>query len=111
MKRGRRIDPVDIAVGQRARDLRRAAGLTQQQVASALGVTFQQVQKYEKGANRIAPARLMALAAVTGVPVSTFFAQVEAKVPRDRSRMERLIRGGALDAMLRRCGWERRRAN
>jgi DNA-binding XRE family transcriptional regulator len=52
---------------------RSAKGLTQTAVGDALGVTFQQVQKYERGANRIGPARLTKLSKLLGVPVSRFF--------------------------------------
>lgn len=57
-------DPIDVAVGQRIRDRRRALKLSQATLAEALGVTFQQVQKYERGDNRIS-ASMMARAAKT----------------------------------------------
>lgn len=66
-------DPVDIAVGKRLRALRRLRGLTQDRLARAAGVRFQQVQKYETGANRISASRLVRFANALDLPVSTFF--------------------------------------
>ncbi len=56
-------DPIDIAVGARIRTRRRATGLSQTQLAEALGITFQQVQKYERGANRVSASMLVKIAA------------------------------------------------
>lgn len=52
-------DPIDIAVGLRVRDLRKKAGMSQEKLGEALGVTFQQVQKYERGTNRISASMLV----------------------------------------------------
>jgi transcriptional regulator with XRE-family HTH domain len=64
---------VDVHVGLRIRAARLAAGLSQERLGTALGVTFQQVQKYEKGANRVGAGRLSDIARVLSVPVSYFF--------------------------------------
>ena len=64
-------DHVDIEVGQRIRIYRKAKGLSQTTLADQLGVTFQQLQKYENGTNRIGAGRLMRIAQVLGVPVTT----------------------------------------
>lgn len=64
---------VDIAVGKRVKHLRWLNGMTQQQLADKIGVKFQQVQKYETGANRISASRLFYLSASLNVPVSFFF--------------------------------------
>jgi transcriptional regulator with XRE-family HTH domain len=69
----RAVSAVDIHVGRRIRMARLAAGISQQAVAEALGLTFQQVQKYEKGANRIGAGRLYEIATVLNVSVSYFF--------------------------------------
>lgn len=69
----KRPDPVDIEVGHRIRIERLARGLSQTALANQLGVTFQQVQKYEKGVNRVGAGRLTKIADVLGVPVGTFF--------------------------------------
>jgi len=67
------IDMIDIHLGRRLRRRRRILGLTQQQLASACGVRFQQIQKYECAANRMSAARLWQLAEVLEVPVSYFY--------------------------------------
>src|SRR5215471_7981147 len=64
---------LDIAVGRNVRIWRMAKGLSQSQLAGRLGVTFQQVQKYEVGANRIGTGRLVMLAGILGVPISVLF--------------------------------------
>src|SRR5258707_14954123 len=69
----KRPDPVDIEVGHRIRIERLSRGLSQTALANQLGVTFQQVQKYEKGVNRVGAGRLTKIAEVLGVPVGTFF--------------------------------------
>jgi transcriptional regulator with XRE-family HTH domain len=65
--------PVDVTVGGNVRVWRMARGLSQAQLAKRLGVTFQQVQKYEIGGNRIPTGRLVKLAAILGVPISALF--------------------------------------
>jgi len=69
----KRPDPVDVEVGHRIRLERLARGLSQTALANQLGVTFQQVQKYEKGVNRVGAGRLTKIAEVLGVQVGTFF--------------------------------------
>jgi transcriptional regulator with XRE-family HTH domain len=64
---------VDVHVGLRIRAARLAAGLSQERFGHALGVTFQQVQKYEKGSNRVGASRLSDAARILSVPVSFFF--------------------------------------
>jgi transcriptional regulator with XRE-family HTH domain len=66
-------DEIDEHLGRRLRRRRRLLGLTQQQLAAACGVRFQQIQKYECAANRMSAARLFQLAQVLEVPVSYFF--------------------------------------
>ena len=70
---GKRASPLDVAVGRNVRIWRMARGLSQAQLAKRLGVTFQQVQKYEVGANRVPTGRLVKAAAVLGVPISALF--------------------------------------
>lgn len=65
--------PVDIHVGSRIRLCRTLKGLSQQKLAQALGLTFQQVQKYERGANRVGASRLFELSQILDVPPSFFF--------------------------------------
>ena len=64
---------IDMAVGRNVRIWRMARGLSQAQLASRLGVTFQQLQKYEVGSNRIGTGRLVKVASVLGIPIATLF--------------------------------------
>jgi transcriptional regulator with XRE-family HTH domain len=66
-------NPVDVPVGARVRLRRTLLGLSQEKLGAQLGLTFQQVQKYERGANRISASRLHALSTILDVPVSFFF--------------------------------------
>jgi transcriptional regulator with XRE-family HTH domain len=66
-------DEIDLHLGKRMRRRRRLLGLTQQQLAEACGVRFQQIQKYECGANRVSAARLWLIAGALNVPVDYFF--------------------------------------
>ena len=59
-------DPVDVEVGRRIRVQRMARGMSQTELGKRIGVTFQQVQKYEKGANRVGAGRLTRIATLTG---------------------------------------------
>jgi transcriptional regulator with XRE-family HTH domain len=84
-------DDIDIHLGRRLRRRRRLLGLTQQQLAGACGVRFQQIQKYECAANRMSAARLWQLAEVLEVPVSYFYeglseAQREARAREGEAR-------------------------
>ena len=65
--------PIDAHVGRRLRMRRVERGMSQEKLAGAFGLTFQQVQKYEKGMNRMGSSRLQHAAAILGVPVSYFF--------------------------------------
>ncbi|MEM0899881.1 MAG: helix-turn-helix domain-containing protein [Pseudomonadota bacterium] len=66
-------NPIDIHVGSRIRLRRSMVGMSQEKLGESLGITFQQVQKYEKGTNRVGASRLQNIAAVLNVPVSFFF--------------------------------------
>lgn len=66
-------DPVDIHVGQRLRAMRKLRGLSQSDVAAHLELTFQQVQKYERGVNRVSASKMYAMAGLLGVPAAEFF--------------------------------------
>jgi transcriptional regulator with XRE-family HTH domain len=65
--------PIDQIIGARIRARRLAVGISQEKLAAALGLTFQQIQKYEKGVNRVTAGRLVAIAQVLGAPVDAFF--------------------------------------
>ena len=66
-------NPIDIHVGGRVRLRRMMLSMSQEKLGEQLGITFQQIQKYEKGTNRIGASRLHAMARVLGVPVTYFF--------------------------------------
>lgn len=70
-------DPVDVHVGACIRTRRLLIGMNQETLAKALGLTFQQVQKYEGGANRVSASRLAEIAKVLGVPISYFFTDLD----------------------------------
>ena len=71
-------DPVDISVGGRLRQRRTLLGMSQEKLGRAVGLTFQQIQKYERGVNRIGASRLLQLSRVLGVPIAYFFEDVPA---------------------------------
>ena len=73
-------DPVDVHVGMRLRQRRTLLGMSQEKLAKAFGVSFQQVQKYERGANRISASRLHLLTRTLDVPVSYFFEGLQSDV-------------------------------
>ena len=73
-------NPIDVHVGNRIRLRRTLLGISQAALADALGLTFQQVQKYEKGANRVSSSRLLDMANVLDVTVSYFFEEMAAGV-------------------------------
>lgn len=74
-------DPVDISVGQRVAARRVELGLNQSDLGRALGLTFQQVQKYEKGTNRISASKLWAISQFLRVDVAHFFGGLNAESP------------------------------
>jgi len=66
-------NPIDIHVGSRVRLRRTMLGMSQEKLGEALGITFQQIQKYEKGTNRVGASRLQNISTILNVPVSFFF--------------------------------------
>ncbi|MGF1550932.1 MAG: helix-turn-helix domain-containing protein [Paracoccaceae bacterium] len=76
--------PVDVHVGQRVRQRRWMVGMTQSQLAERVGIKFQQIQKYETGANRISASRLWDVAAALDVPVSFFFEGLDVSIEEAR---------------------------
>ena len=77
-RRGRRAGPhpVDVHVGSRVRMRRTLLGMSQEKLGDALALTFQQVQKYERGANRVGASRLYEISKILDVPVSFFFEEM-----------------------------------
>ena len=66
-------NPIDIHVGSRIRLRRTMLGMSQEKLGESLGITFQQVQKYEKGTNRVGASRLQNISAILSAPISFFF--------------------------------------
>jgi transcriptional regulator with XRE-family HTH domain len=79
---------IDLHLGKRLRRRRRLLGLTQQQLAMSVGVRFQQIQKYECGANRISAARLWQLSEALQVPVAYFFDGLAEQAERQNAERE-----------------------
>ena len=75
-----RPNPIDVHVGARVRLRRTLLGMSQEKLGEAIGLTFQQVQKYERGANRIGSSRLFDLSRVLDVPIEYFFGDMPAAV-------------------------------
>ena len=76
--------PVDVHVGARLRQRRTLLGMSQEKLGEAVGLTFQQIQKYERGANRIGASRLYQLSNVLDVSVSYFFEEMPGEVQKTR---------------------------
>jgi transcriptional regulator with XRE-family HTH domain len=88
-----RWHPVDIHVGARVRQRRSLAGMTQRQLGASVGLTLQQIQKYEHGTNRISSSRLYEFAKVLGVPVSSFFDEMPSNALSGRPMSGRRRKG------------------
>ncbi len=69
-------DPIDVHVGSQLKMRRRLLSISQGEIGNNLGLTFQQIQKYEKGTNRIASSRLLKLSKILDVPVEYFFEEM-----------------------------------
>src|SRR5262249_31287753 len=95
-RRKRGPDANDIAVGRRVRAQRLARNMTQTALGDALGITFQQVQKYEKGTNRISAGRLLRIAEVFGVPVEGLFGSAAPLARRETATLAFINRIGAM---------------
>src|SRR5580704_10000943 len=96
----RKTDSTDIAVGQCIRVERLGRRMSQTELAEKIGVSFQQVQKYEKGANRVGAGRLTRIAEVLGIPARPFFDTTASVTAQDEdgktSPMEMLVEPGAV---------------
>ncbi len=82
--------PVDVHVGRRFRVRRTLLGLSQEKLGEALGLTFQQVQKYESGANRISASRLYQIGHLLDVPVSYFFEELTEPETQQTTEIQRV---------------------
>lgn len=95
-------DPIDVHVGGRMQLRRTLMGLTQEQLAKAIGVSFQQVQKYERGLNRLSASRLFDVCQALGVPITYFFEDVPEDVLRSRKRNTDVAEPAAIGGSARR---------
>jgi transcriptional regulator with XRE-family HTH domain len=77
-----RRDPEDVEIGQKIRAVRIAKGVSQTTLADGLGLTFQQVQKYEKGANRVSAGRLQKIADMLGTSITFFYGESGARTKK-----------------------------
>lgn len=98
MTKDRSPHALDLAIGQRIRERRRAIGLTQQELAEAIGITFQQVQKYERGMNRVSFSRLAEIAHTLRCGLSDLAQGLE--VSASRAELERCNHLLALEGAL-----------
>jgi len=92
--------PVDVHVGARLRLRRKLLGLSQAQLANDLNLTFQQVQKYERGTNRISASTLYAMARLLQVPIAWFFEGLPPTDAATRTDLEAIYAVGAVQALL-----------
>ncbi len=91
--------PIDVHVGQRLRLRRTLLGMSQTALGNAVGLTFQQVQKYERGSNRTGASRLYEFATILRVPVSFFFEEMAIGQPKKKARKGKKPIGGDLEGI------------
>jgi transcriptional regulator with XRE-family HTH domain len=89
--RGRSTASIDDHVGGRIRERRIMLGLTQQQLAQMIGVTYQQAHKYERGINRVSAGRLFEIARVLNAPVAYFYDGLSEEAPRPAPPHQRML--------------------
>ena len=112
-KGSRRPNPIDVHVGSRVRFRRMLLGMSQEKLGDKLGLTFQQIQKYEKGINRIGASRLFDLAQVLGVSVQFFYEEAPAAEPAQlvpEGFAERPAEGSIVEFLRSRDGLELNKA-
>jgi transcriptional regulator with XRE-family HTH domain len=90
-KRGRSTAAIDDHVGARIRERRIMLGLTQQQLAEMIGVTYQQAHKYERGINRVSAGRLFEIARALSAPISYFYEGIGQEGPRQVTPHQRML--------------------
>ncbi|HVB15823.1 MAG TPA: helix-turn-helix transcriptional regulator [Stellaceae bacterium] len=89
--RGRSTAAIDDHVGGRIRERRVMLGLTQQQLADMIGVTYQQAHKYERGINRVSAGRLFEIARVLNAPITYFYDGIGEEAPRQAAPHQRML--------------------
>jgi transcriptional regulator with XRE-family HTH domain len=88
---GRKLDPLDILVGKRIRTQRLVRKMSQSELGKQLGITFQQIQKYESGVNRVGAGRLQTIAKIFDLPVSVFFGEDNATLDASDTANETVL--------------------
>jgi len=88
---GRKLDPLDILVGKRIRTQRLVRKMSQSELGKQLGITFQQIQKYESGVNRVGAGRLQTIAKIFDLPVSVFFGEDNATLDASDAANETVL--------------------
>ena len=86
----KKADEVDRFVGEKIRERRIMLGLTQQELANGIGVTYQQAHKYEQGVNRVSAGRLFEIAKMLNTPVEFFFDGIGGEAPKETNLRERM---------------------
>ena len=86
----KRPHTVDVHVGQRIRHHRRVIGMSMEKMAAEIGISYQQLQKYETGANRVVASRLHAVARVLDMPVASFFEGLQKSKSKSDKELEKL---------------------
>jgi len=102
--RKRRAGAEDVEIGRKIRALRLERGLSQSGLAEGIGLTFQQVQKYEKGANRVSAGRLQRIAELLGVQITYFYSGMGAKKQAAQSTSLALVQTKGAMRLLRAYG-------
>ena len=87
----RRAGVEDIEIGRKIRTLRLERGLSQSRLADGIGLSFQQLQKYESGANRVSAGRLQKIAVLLGVPVTVFYRVTGLRVKKNEGRDDAFV--------------------
>jgi transcriptional regulator with XRE-family HTH domain len=87
----RRAGVEDVEIGRKIRTLRLERGLSQSRLADGIGLSFQQLQKYESGANRVSAGRLQRIAALLGVPVTAFYGVTGLRVKKEEERDDAFV--------------------
>lgn len=90
-------DPIDVEVGARIRARRKAMSMAQARLGEAIGLTFQQIQKYERGVNRVSASMLVRIAEILDVPASTLLGEPDEAVPQRTEIFRSLGVTGAFD--------------
>jgi transcriptional regulator with XRE-family HTH domain len=96
-----RIDPHDREIGQKIRALRMARGVSQTTLANGLGVTFQQVQKYERGVNGVSTERLQKIAGMLDTPITFFYGETGSRKKHDQDNGFALLQSKGAIRLLR----------